>query len=275
MTAHKSRLALALATLALGMSLNARAALIPGVIRTDPFVQMTASTYIVYDHNAGGTNGSGASIGRLSIVTQAETLNEGAVAGGSSAQNTYAALTQVINIDFASSGAGAGAFVGGTVSILAGSGTQKFQWLGTLSNAGFNTAGTAPLLNGTWTVSSDSYAFSGATATNLSQFVNNYLLGGSGGLLINTSGAGFTLANANLATDWIVGSGASAPTTLPTAISSGLTSAAYYSANVTVDVYATPVPLPASTWAMLGGLLLLLPALRGRRASWQPASLQY
>ena len=172
MKSQKPKLLLAIAAVMLGVSLNAQAALIPGVAQTFPDVSMLNATYLVYDHNGGG-----ATTGRLLIVTQPDTLNEGAAAGNSTQAQTYAAITQVLSIDIVSSGANAGAFVGGSVSIVSGTGAAKFQWLGTLSNAGFNTVGTstAPLLNGTWTVTGDSYA---GLPVSLSQFVNGYLAGG-------------------------------------------------------------------------------------------------
>ena len=83
--------------------------------------------------------------------------------------------------------------------------------------------------------------------------------------MVNTTGAGFTLAYASLASDWIVGSNATTAT-LPTAFTSGLTTPGKYNANVSVDVFATPVPLPSAVWAMLGGMLLLVPALTRQRA---------
>lgn len=257
------RFILSTVALVLGVSLNAHAALIPGVTQTYPDVSMGNATYIVFDHNA-----AGASIGTLFIVTQLNVLNEGPGAGNSTQSQSYSALTQVLSVNVTSTGA----FAGGTVSILSGTGAAKFAWSGTVTNAGFNTVGTStsPLLNGTWTVTSDTY--SGLNQANLGQFVNGYLTGASGGFNVNTQGTGFTLSNASLLSDWIVGSAASAPT-LPSGIAAGLTTPYYYTANVTVDVFATPVPLPTSAWMFLGGLILLVPVLRRRLPNLQAAGI--
>jgi hypothetical protein len=249
-----------LGVLTLGMALQAHATLVPGVTQTFPDVSMINGTYLIYDHNGGG-----ATVGQLSVVTNIATLQEGAAAGGTSSIETYGtnvystALT--LNINNAT-----GAFVGGSVSILAGTGAAKFAWSGTITNGGLTTLGTGSLANGTWTVTGDTY--SGLPA-GLSQFVNNYLTGALGGFII-TTGTGFTLPPSGLATtDWLVGAAATTINTtyLPSALISGvtLTAANKFNATVTVDTFATPVPLPAAIWGLLGGLGMLAPVARRRR----------
>ena len=61
---QKSRFLIAVATLLLGVSIDARVALVPGVVQTFPDVSMANAT-----------------TGRRYVVTQNDTLNEGAAPG--------------------------------------------------------------------------------------------------------------------------------------------------------------------------------------------------
>ena len=83
----KSRFLIAVATLLLGVSIDARAALIPGVVQTFPDVSMVNAT-----------------TGRLYVVTQTDSRYEGATAGGSTQAQVYGAITQRLAIDIISTG---------------------------------------------------------------------------------------------------------------------------------------------------------------------------
>lgn len=244
--------------MAIATSGNANAALI-GVVSTFPEVALAASPYLVYDHN-----GVNATTGQLRVFTGATLLGEGAATGGSTLiQSYFSAPDQIpdlmltINVNNMT-----GAFVNGNVNIGFGTNpanTSKFSWNGTITNFGFNNTGSgSPIFDATWTMASDQYQAMPAT---LSQFVNGYLTGASGGIKINSS-AGFG-STANFGNDWIYGSAAATTSALNTFIS-GLTSPLKTNSTITANVFASPVPEADTAWLMLIGLAALAPIARRR-----------
>ncbi len=237
---------------------HAQAALI-GVVNTFPAVSLTASPYLLYDHNA-----VNATTGQLRMFTGSSMLAEGAAAGGSTLTQSYFSSTDsipnlmlTINVNNTT-----GAFVNGNVNIGYGTNpanTSKFSWMGTITNFGFNNSGSgSPVFDATWTMTGDQYQAMPAT---LSQFVNGYLTGGAGGLKINSS-AGFGGAT-HFGNDWIYGSAATTTSALNTFIS-GMTSPQKINSTVTASVFASPVPELDSVWLMLAGLAGAVPLARRR-----------
>jgi len=258
----RSQLALGAAVLATVAAGNAHAALI-GVTQTFPDVTLTASPYLIYDHN-----GVNSSTGRLTVVTGAAQLAEGAAAGGSTVTQSYFGAGDsipdfVFNIDVNNT---TGAFIGGTVSIGFGNApsSARFLWQGTVTDFGFiSPGGSGNIFDATWNVSDDQYQ---NMPVGLSQFVNGYLTGGLGGLKISSSAAWGTAAN--FGTDWIYGAGA---TTNPylTAYTGGLTSPLRTNSTILADVFAAPapVPLPAAVWLLVSGFGLIAPLVRRKSAN--------
>ena len=257
---NRIRILSAFAVLAAGMAFNAQAAFVTGLTLAPQDVRVDAPV-LLYDHN-----GLNATTGTLTIIAPAgstSTLKEGVAAGNGTASQLYSAYTTMATLNINNT---TGAVIGGTITISVGATATKFSWTGTATGGGFNPANVQTLLNGTWNVTADTYTGlpSGAAATAMNQFVNGWLSGGSGGFIISTAGGTFTLANAVFGSDWLVGA---------TAASIG----AGYTANVTlnaantfatttvgVDFAATPVPLPAALWGMIGGLGMLSRAARRR-----------
>ena len=251
------QLAAGVVAMAMGAAGSAHAALL-GVVQTFPDITFTSSPYLIYDHN-----GANATTGRLRIVTGSTTLNEGAAAGGTTLTQSYYALGDsipdlMLTIDVNNS---TGAFVNGSVSIGFGN-TQKFSWTGAVTNFGFLSNGAS--FDATWNVGSDQYVNMPAT---LSQFVNGYLTGGTGGIKIaNSNGVG----GANIwAADWIRGTAATTNPNL-TNFTGGLTTPNKTNSTVSVDVFATPVPLPGAVWLLGSGLAVFAPIVR-RRNTRKPA----
>lgn len=235
---------------------NAHAALL-GVTQTFPDVTLTAGPYLIYDHN-----GVNATTGRLTVVSGGVQLAEGAAAGGSTVTQSYfgtgdSVPNVIFNIDVNNT---TGAFAGGSLSIGFGNatGAPRWSWQGVLTNFGsIGAPGSGTIFDATWTMSADQYQNMPAT---MAQFVNGALVGATGGLKINSSAAWGSTAN--FGTDWIYGSSPNSPTiALYTA---GLSSPLYTSSTVLVDVFTTPVPLPAAAWLFISGLGLLAPIVRRR-----------
>jgi hypothetical protein len=245
--AKRFHLVAGMATLAMAATGNAHAALI-GVTQTFPDTTLTASPYLVYDHNA-----VNASTGLLTIYTGASTLNEGAGAGGSSVTQAYLGASDTIpdlmmQIQINNS---TGAWLGGSVGITYGNvaANPRFAWTGNITNFGFQNDG--KLFDATWNVTNDQYQNMPGT---LSQFINGYLTGSSGGIKFSNS---YGFGTGSFASDWIFGSSAATTTALNSYIT-GL-DAGFLRANstVTADVFTTPVPLPAAIWLLGSGLLAL------------------
>lgn len=240
---------------------NAESTLI-GVVSTSPGVALTASPYLVYDHN-----GVNATTGQLRVFTGATVLGEGAAAGGSTLTQSYFSSTDsipdlmlTINVNNST-----GAFVNGNVNIGFGYGidpanASKFSWIGTITDFGFNenkNKDKKPVFDATWTMTGDQYQAMPAT---LSQFVNGYLTDASGGLEINNSAE---FEREDFGKDWIYGSSARTTSSLNTFIS-GMTDPRKINSTVTASVFTSPVPELNSVWLMLVGLAVAVPIARRR-----------
>jgi hypothetical protein len=226
------------------------------VISTYPDTTLTAQPYLIYDHN-----GVNATTGRLTVVTGATTLAEGPTAGNSTVTQSYFGAgdsipDMVMTIDVNNS---TGALVGGSVSIGFGNNASlaRYSWQGAITGFGF-ASGTGTIFDATWSVSADQYQNMPAT---MSQFINGFLTGGTGGVKITSSAAWGTTAN--FGNDWVFG------TTPGLASLSGfktnLTSPLAVTSTVTTDIFASPVPVPAAAWLFASGLGLLIPATRKRK----------
>ncbi|MDP2028519.1 MAG: hypothetical protein Q8K12_02665 [Thiobacillus sp.] len=253
-TIKLTRLALLLGVTGIIPVQNAHAALL-NVVQTFPDITLGTPS-LIYDNNGGG-----AGIGQLKVIVNAASLNEGAAAGGTSDSESYISappnntpnLALTINVNNVT-----GAFVSGSVAIGFGDNAAEpqYAWNGTITNFGFNNVVTSGrIFDATWTVTSDSYANMPGT---LSQFVNGYLTGGTGGIIISSS-AGFNDA-ANFANDWIIA--ANPNSTLINSFIGGLSSPVKITSTVTSDVFATPVPEASTYGMMLAGLAMLAPLVR-------------
>lgn len=242
----KFRLALSTLALAMGAAGNVQADLI-GVVQTFPDITLTASPYLVYDHN-----GVDASTGLLRIFSGGSSLAEGAVAGGSSQTQSYFSAGDTIPdlmisilIDNST-----GVWMGGSVSIGYGNNAAlpRYSWAGDVTDFGFQNDG--KFFDATWNVSADQYQNMPGT---MSQFVNGYLADGPGGIKISNS---YGFGTGSFASDWIFGSAAQTTTALNGYIGA-LETPLRANSTVTVDVFATPVPLPAAVWLLGSGLVAL------------------
>lgn len=236
------------------------------VVQTFPDVSLSSPSLIY--NNTGGAGGTGV----LQVVASATVLNEGAAAGNSTDSQSYfgsgdsvADLVLTINVT------GTGTFVSGTVDIHYGNLTTdpRWDWSGTITNFGFNDgAANGRIMDATWTVTSDDYL---AMPLNLSQFVNGYMTGGTGGIIIGSS-TGF-IDGTTFDKDWIISNSVTTgvvPTASVTSIYSyttGLTTPVVVKSTVTSDVFATPVPEASTYGMMLAGLAMLVPIVRRKRAS--------
>ncbi|MEQ1592247.1 MAG: PEP-CTERM sorting domain-containing protein [Thiobacillaceae bacterium] len=264
-----SRIALLLGVAGIVPVHSAQAALL-GVTQTYPDVAIS-TPYVVYDHN-----GFSATTGQLRVFSTGTQLGEGAAAGGSIDTQLYAGqkVDLTINVNNIT-----GAFVSGTVSIGVGAAAAEPQWswTGTITNFGFGTGTDTRSFDATWIVTSDTYS---NMPLGLSQFVNGYLTGASGGLTISTglnignaatcSGTGCVPGTLGFGNDWILGPAAQTTTALNSYY--GGTGLPYLTsplkiniASITSDVFATPVPEPAAYGMMLSGLALLAPLMLIRR----------
>ncbi|MEQ1663453.1 MAG: PEP-CTERM sorting domain-containing protein [Thiobacillus sp.] len=211
-----------------------------------------ASPTIVYD-NTGGSGGTGV----LKLYSASTVLKEAAIGGTSSTQVYSSGPTEILTINVT----GTGSFLSGSVSIpFDGTGAQ-FSWNGTITGFGFNdTAASGQIFDATWTVTSDSYT---GLPVGLSQFVNGYMTGGTGGIHI---GNGTVLFNdaATWANDWVM---QQAPGSVSPTLTSGLSSPVLITAVVTTDVFATPVPEASTYGMMLAGLAVLVPMVRRKRST--------
>jgi len=249
----KFRLALGTVAMAMGATANVQADLI-GVVQTFPDITLTASPYLVYDHN-----GVDASTGLLRIFAGSASLAEGAAAGGSSQTQAYFSagdsipdLMISILIDNAT-----GVWTGGSVSIGYGNNAAapRFTWAGDVTDFGFQNDG--KFFDATWDVTTDQYQNLPGT---LGQFTDGYLTGGSGGIKISNS---YGFGTGSFASDWIFGSAAQTTNSLNSFIG-GLDTPLRANSTVTVDVFAAPVPLPAAVW-LLGSALVALGSMTIRR----------
>lgn len=228
---------------------------------TQTFPDVTLSTpSLIYD-NTGGASGTGV----LKIVSVASVLNEGAAASDSTdTQSYFGAGDNVADLILTINVTGTGSFVSGTVDIHYGNSTTepRWDWSGTVTGFGFNDgAASGRIMDATWTVTSDDYLNMPST---LSQFVNGYMTGGAGGIII-TSSKGFNDGE-SFASDWVLANNATAASI--TSFTSGLTSPTLVSAStMTVDVFATPVPEASTYGMMLAGLAMLAPLARRKRLS--------
>jgi hypothetical protein len=258
---------LQLAPIALALTIigtqDARAELL-GVTQTFPDVTLTTSPYLIYDHN-----GVNASTGRLVIVTGSATLAEGpSGSGNTSVVQSYLGAGDsipdlVLTLDVNNV---TGALLGGSVSIGFGNatGAPRFSWQGAVTNFGFAAPGsTGNIFDATWTMTSDEYQNMPA---GLSQFVNGYLTGGSGGIKINSVAAWG--AAANFGNDWVFGANAGSGTNgnpFLAAFTGGLTNPLRVNTTIQADVFASPVPVPAAVWLFVSALGLLTPMARRAR----------
>jgi hypothetical protein len=237
--------------LAAGVVSSAQAGLI-GVTQTDPRVALS-TPYLIYDHN-----GVNASTGLLRVLANTSTLVEGAsnqLQSYLGAGDSIPDLMLTIQVDNTT-----GAFAGGSVSIGFGNAAAvpRFSWQGAITNFGFQ-SGTSTIFDATWTMSADQYQNMPGT---MSQFVDGYLTGGSGGLKISSSAAWG--GGANFANDWIFAANPNSSSI--DGFTGGLTSPLRTASNIGVDVFASPVPLPAAVWMLIGGLGVLAPLARRRNA---------
>lgn len=252
-TIKLSRIALLFCVTGIIPAQSAHAALL-NVVQTFPDITLS-TPYLIYDNNGGG-----AGIGQLKVIVNAASLNEGAAAGNTSDTESYFGtgdstpnLALTINVNNSS-----GAFISGSVAIGFGNATAEpqYAWNGTITSFGFNNVVTSGrIFDATWTVTSDQYANMPGT---LSQFVNGYLTGGTGGIIINSS-AGFNDA-ANFSNDWVIA--ASPNSTAINSFIGGLSSPVKITSTVTSDVFATPVPEASTYGMMLAGLAMLTPLAR-------------
>lgn len=244
--------------LAAGIASSAQASLI-GVTQTDPRVALS-TPYLIYDHD-----GVNASTGLLRVMANTSNLVEGAsnqlqsyLGAGDSIPN----LMLTIQVDNTS-----GAFAGGAVSIGFGNSTAapRFSWQGTITNFGFQ-SGSSTIFDATWTMSGDQYQ---NMPPAMSQFVDGYLTGGSGGLKISSSAAWG--GDANFGNDWVFATNPNSSSI--DGFTGGLTTPLRTPSNIGVDVFVSPVPLPAAVWMLIGGLGVLLPLARRRRNGGRSAAL--
>lgn len=251
------KLALGLAVVATAAAGNAHAALL-GVTQSFPDVTLAASPYIIYNHT--GVNGT---TGQLLVVTGAATLT--ASTGGANFTQAYLGTGHttdalVLTIDVNNS---TGAFVSGNVGIGFGINTTaaRFAWQGNVTSFGFaGPNGTGTIFDAKWTMTSDQYQ---NIPSNMSQFVNGYLTGRSGGLDL-TSTAAWNTSAINFGTDWVYGANAAGNPSTISPYTSGLHSPVLTNSTIMSDVWVTPttVPLPAAVWMLVSGLGLLAPMTR-------------
>lgn len=228
------------------------------VVQTFPDVSLSTPSLIY--NNTGGAGGTGV----LQVVASATVLNEGVAAGNSTdSQSYFGSSDSVADLVLTINVTGTGAFVSGTVDIHYGNATTdpRWDWTGTITNFGFNDGATAGrIMDATWTVTSDDYL---GMPGNLSQFVNGYMTGGTGGIIIG-SNTGFN-DGTTFDKDWVIaGTPAAASTSI---FRSGLTTPVSVTSTVTADVFATPVPEASTYGMMLAGLAMLVPIVRRKRAS--------
>jgi hypothetical protein len=225
-----------------------------------PSISLTSSPYLIYDYN-----GVDANTGLLRLVANASVLNEGAAAGGATQTQAYLATTDTtpdlmlsFQIRNGFGGFTAGSLAGGNVSISFGNlaTAPSFSWTGNITNFGFNATGTQ--FDATWNLTADQYQ---NMPTTLSQFVNGYLAGATGGIKISNSSAITTQTFAN---DWVFGSAATT-STLINPFLTGLTTPLRVNSTVLADVYVSPVPEPETLLMLSLGLAAI--AARSRKVN--------
>ena len=251
-----------------GLSGQSHAALL-GAVQTFPDTTATTNPYLIYDFNA-----VNATTGRLLLVSGSSTLAEGPAQGGSStsAQSYFGSgdsipdILLTIDVRNGTGGLIAGSFVAGTVNIGFGNSTtaNRWSWTGNITQIGTQ-AGTGTILDAYWTVTADSYQ---NMPSNMSQFVNGYLTGASGGIKINSGAAWGTTAN--FGNDWVFGPNPSANTNL-NSFRAGMTNPIQTNSTIAADIFTSPVPEPEAALMLLAGLAVIAPMARRRKA--QPPAL--
>ncbi len=253
------RLALGMSAIAAFSAGNAEAALL-NVVQSFPDVTLN-TPWLVYDHNAVNTT-----TGRLMLIAGGSTLNEQPSLGGTSQTQSYFAAGDsksdlMLSFDINNT---TGALVGGNVSISFGNNTTtpRFSWTGTVTEFGFNESlgiNGGRIFDAKWVMSGDLYQ---NIPANMSQFVNSYLTGLNGGIIISTSNNSF-VGTASFLNDWVFGSSATTATLATSVISnyvSGLdANVIKLNSTITADAF---VPVPAAAWLMSSALLCFVPAIR-------------
>ena len=263
-----------------GLAGQAQAQLL-GVTK-DPSISNTAaqtpSAYLVYDHDGGKdptTGQSDTTIGLLRFVAGSSVLTEPTSAGGNSTSAQSHFLTGgvpdvllSIQVRNGTGGYAAGSFVSGVVSIGFGTATgfNRWKWDGTITALGSQSR-TSPgtIIDARWTVSADQYQNLPST---LSQYVNSYLAGGTGGIMISSTADWGSAAN--FGNDWVFGGNQTNPSTVTglNTYRTGMTSPIQQTAStISADIFASPVPEPSEALLLLAGLALLVPLARVRQAA--------
>jgi hypothetical protein len=256
-----------------GLAGSAQAQLL-GVVQatadTKATTKATSKPYLVYDHN-----GVDANTGLLRLVSGASTLTEPGSAGGSSATQTYLGagdsipdVLLSIQVHNGAGGFAAGSFVSGLVSIGYGNSTttNRWQWNGTITALGSQSGTGGTILDARWNVTADQYQ---NMPSNMSQFINGYLSGGTGGITIRSSAAWGNLSAGNFTNDWVYGPDPSENNNMAS-YRQGMTKPIIQTnSSITADIFASPVPEPATGWLLLIGLApiaLIVQAQKSKKA---------
>jgi hypothetical protein len=249
-----------------GLAGSAQAQLL-GVVQGPADTKATTKAYLIYDHNAVDAN-----TGLLRLVSGAFTLTEPASAGGGSVKLAYLETEDSIpdvllsiQVHNGSGGFAAGSFVSGLVSIGYGNSTtaNRWQWNGTITALGSQSGTGGTILDARWNVTADQYQ---NMPSNMSQFINGYLSGGTGGIKIGSSAAWGTLSAGNFTNDWVYGTELSEDNNMA-GYRQGMTSPIIQTdSKITVDIFASPVPEPATGWLMIIGLALMALVVQAQKS---------